>query len=49
LLLGVFVAPVRPTYAQAAPQPPNILLIISDDQPTEMFTPTFMPAVFSQI
>jgi N-acetylglucosamine-6-sulfatase len=47
--LGIVVAPVAATTAQAAPQPPNVLLIISDDQPSEMFTPTFMPAVFSQI
>jgi N-acetylglucosamine-6-sulfatase len=49
VVLGVVIAPVGPSVAQAAPQPPNILLIISDDQPSEMFTPTFMPTVFSQI
>ena len=38
-----------PATAQQAPSKPNILLIVSDDQPNDMFTARYMPTVFSDI
>ena len=35
--------------AEETPARPNVLLIVSDDQPTSLFTRTYMPSVFDQI
>lgn len=48
LIAAPLVVP-RAVAAPQAPAGPNVLLIVADDEPDDLYTPQFMPAVFSQI
>lgn len=49
LAAGLVVTVPGPERSVAAPEGPNILVIVSDDQASSTFSPELMPAVFSRI